>query len=529
MRCNQSTIGVHLKAYRLVVVVILTVLCWVVIQINSVVRTSATYDEPEHVEFGMQILTGRAVESSMQKMPVTALNALPLLVTGNTGSIYDFNNTSALLLARLPTLFMGAAILLLVFFWSNKLFGLKGALASLLSATFCPNLAAHAGLATTDIPCALAIALTLSAFIKFNKDKTWSALIIAALVTGLAQLTKSTALILIPLGCCVIACTDFYNIFLKNMTALLARIINAFVGIGLFLVIILLCINAGYGFYRSFEPVSTYVEYYEQFVESDKQPLQTNNAIASKLMSFPVPLPFVFVETIIVGVKYNKEVEGHGPIYLLGELNRNGFWYYFPIIFLLKVPIPLIILTICASFTVYLRKHRIGMFLVTFAWLYFILFSVGCTAQIGFRYLLPIMPLLYVAIGVLPDACSRYGRIGKGMLISSFAWLIMSSMSYYPHWLSYVNEFVLDRKKSYLYFADSNLDWGQNDLYLRRYLEKHPFTKIAPPYPTHGEVIISVNDYLGINSDSQQYNWLSKNYRPVDTLVYSWLIFSIPE
>jgi ATP synthase F1 gamma subunit len=62
----------------------------------------------------------------------------------------------------------------------------------------------------------------------------------------------------------------------------------------------------------------------------------------------------------------------------------------------------------------------------------------------------------------------------KITIILLLLYLLASVLSYFPHYLSYFNELVLDRKNAYRILADSNIDWGQNRWYLREFQAQHP-------------------------------------------------------
>jgi len=106
-------------------------------------------------------------------------------------------------------------------------------------------------------------------------------------------------------------------------------------------------------------------------------------------------------------------------------------------------------------------------------------------------------------------------------------WLLVSVLSYFPDYIGYFNEIVFDRDDRYLYLADSNLDWGQSQWYLNRYLETYPGVEYAPKEPSSGTLIVSVNELLGIIGSPDDYAWLRENYRPFDSYVSSYLLFEI--
>ncbi|MGH7139254.1 MAG: hypothetical protein ACREHD_26205 [Pirellulales bacterium] len=117
------------------------------------------------------------------------------------------------------------------------------------------------------------------------------------------------------------------------------------------------------------------------------------------------------------------------------------------------------------------------------------------SSQTGFnhhlRYVLPIFPFVFIWIGRLgrlcavadanarrrsgfaPAAGARYSVLVAGAL----AWSVGSSLWYYPHHLSYFNELAGGPLGGRWHLLDSNLDWGQDVLYLKRWLDDHPEAK----------------------------------------------------
>jgi hypothetical protein len=249
-----------------------------------------------------------------------------------------------------------------------------------------------------------------------------------------------------------------------------------------------------------------------------------------------VPLPAAYVEAFRAGMHYNASGEGHGLIYLLGERSRDGFWYYYVVCLLLKVPIAALLLGLGALAMTgsRLRDHVLDetvFLLVPFGLLFF--FSFFCTSQIGIRYLLPAFPFVYVAIGKLaavePNRLGRLYWLNLAVLVS---WFVGSSLSFYPHYISYVNELVPDRRNIVRYLADSNVDWGQNQRYMEDYVSEHRDRErifLRPTEPVAGGlVVVSVNDVAGIDpACPQRYDWL-RRYEPIDQIAYSWLVYRIP-
>ena len=112
------------------------------------------------------------------------------------------------------------------------------------------------------------------------------------------------------------------------------------------------------------------------------------------------------------------------------------------------------------------------------------------------------------------------------MVGTLLVYLVISVLSYYPHFLAYFNELVWDRKQAYRILVDSNLDWGQSGEYLERYLRDHPDVHFTPDRPRPGTILVSANDYSGMLR-REQFRWLRENFEPVGHVAYSYLLFRV--
>jgi hypothetical protein len=64
-----------------------------------------------------------------------------------------------------------------------------------------------------------------------------------------------------------------------------------------------------------------------------------------------------------------------------------------------------------------------------------------------------------------------------GTVIIGLTWSATSCLWLYPHTTTYFNELVGGPWGGPRYLSDSNLDWGQDLLHLKRWLDKHPQAK----------------------------------------------------
>jgi len=104
------------------------------------------------------------------------------------------------------------------------------------------------------------------------------------------------------------------------------------------------------------------------------------------------------------------------------------------------------------------------------------------SSQTGFnhhlRYLLPIFPFAFIWISKVARAVQFGHRKIAAVAAVALLWSVGSSLWIYPHSLSYFNEAVGGPRNGHAHLGgvpvDSNIDWGQDLLYLKRWLDDHP-------------------------------------------------------
>src|SRR5262249_46279178 len=100
--------------------------------------------------------------------------------------------------ARLPIMLLGTGLVLAVFFWGRQLYGPGPALLGTALCASCPNLIAHAGLATEDLGCsALMFGAAWTFWLACHRPRWWR-WAVCGLVTGLALVSKYTAILILP-------------------------------------------------------------------------------------------------------------------------------------------------------------------------------------------------------------------------------------------------------------------------------------------------------------------------------------------
>jgi len=182
--------------------------------------------------------------------------------------------------------------------------------------------------------------------------------------------------------------------------------------------------------------------------------------------------------------------------YLFGQLSAEPFWYYGLCAFLVKVPVPTLLLLAlaCAGLAVERDRLEAALFLLVPA-----AAVVGASffdrANIGLRHLLPAFPFLLAFTA--QALAGRRRRLLRGVLCGGLiVWLAVDAVRIHPHHLSYFNEAVGGPGNGPYLLDDSNIDWGQDLPALADWQRAHRDEPLAllyfgnvPPeaYGVHGE------------------------------------------
>ena len=132
----------------------------------------------------------------------------------------------------------------------------------------------------------------------------------------------------------------------------------------------------------------------------------------------------------------------------------------------------------------------------------------------------------------------------SGLTVILLAWIIGSSLSFYPYSMSYFNELAGKPTNYPKYLLGSNIDWGQDTYALKTWVEKHPEARplyilysspipleklgiasdgVVPTEPSSGWMVIGVNELF---TKEGKFDWL-KEHEPVAMVGYSIWIYRI--
>jgi hypothetical protein len=401
--------------------------------------------------------------------------------------------------ARIPTIWLTVLLAALIFRWGKDLWDVRAGLLALVILTFDPTLLAHGRLATTDAGVTALGTVALYAAWRWSKAPSWGWALGSGTLVGLALLAKVSA----PLWGLVVGCMMLIALVrARHHPDVNLWWVQAFVA-GIWS---LLVFWAGYGF---------------TWGKVDVLP-------------FAVPVPAYWKSSLYL-THYQSEV------FALGQRQYGRWWWYFPLAFVLKNPLPLLLGFGVGLMTVWQRRRVNGSFLMllTFPALY-ALIAVSRGMNIGYRHMLPIHPFMYLLIGGIahhkPRIISHVSRITHH--ISHFAlyalllWYILGTLRVVPHELAYFNELVGGSENAYRYLADSNLDWGESARMFAEYVGAHPEVHAGPPAtklrPKPGTYVIGASYLQGLGiGDPYAYAWF-RQWEPRSVFFGDILIYDVP-
>jgi hypothetical protein len=231
-------------------------------------------------------------------------------------------------------------------------------------------------------------------------------------------------------------------------------------------------VNSGYGFDGTGTRLGDFRFHSKALRGSASSP--ANIFTNSLVESLPVPLPRNFV----LGLDTQKRDFDDGyRSYLMGEWKHGGWYHYYLVGFLVKEPIGfqlMLYVSILNGLWRWKQWTRDGIrewSLVVFTPL--AIFAL-VSSQTGFnhhmRYVLPAYPFLFI----IAARTVTLGRFWKWFSYACMTWQAASVLWFAPHWMSYFNEAAGGPLNGHKWLVDSNIDWGQDILGLKKWQDRHP-------------------------------------------------------
>jgi hypothetical protein len=460
--------------------------------------------------------------SQNSKMPVVMLNLVPRIIEQIIHPQLHKNDDGAsdILNGRYVTLFFSIFIILIVYEWTNKLYGILAALFAAFLTSICPNLLANAGFVTTDCYSALFLLLTMFSTWLFIHDPSLKRFCILSFFLATSQLAKqslSFLYIIVPLCILIYILVHHKKLDWKKV----AVYSFSFLCINWFI------INAGFLFVDTNTQLKNFT-----FISKVFQNLQ--HLLPGNIY---VPLPKAFITGLdmakyfdqLGGGDWNKC--GNGNVTVLGRsASFAGIWYYYIVSLFFKTPIS-IMFFIAGGIWISIRyrsaKHFFANeFILLLPVVFYVFYmSLFYKCQVGIRQLIFIYPLCYIFCGTIIPHINTFKRIAFLTCLSLY--LLVSVLLYWSNYYPYTNEFIWDKKMAYSSVGASNLEFHQGKKFLSQYLLAHPDVKIPTSKPDIGTFIINTNDFLDV-WNFHRFDWLSI-YRPSGQVAYNWLLITVSQ
>jgi 4-amino-4-deoxy-L-arabinose transferase-like glycosyltransferase len=459
-------------------------------QMLSVVsRKSITVDEWVLIPAGLYHLAEGDFRPVNEHPPVAkVLGAAPLLVAGakpppaapgaqeyghfldNFQEFWDANAWRFDYLcfwARVPMVVVALLLGALVFVFARKDWGPRAALFAVALYSFEPTLLAHGRVVQTDVPSALALLLFSFALYEYLRAPSARLAALAGGAAGFAAVTKFSMVALAPVLCVVFAC--LFALAPRREGLSRRRMAAHACALALAAVV---AVNAGYFFRRG--PVQSFDDALASaVVQLDAgQGTLKRAALEAGHRALQIVFPPDFVSG--VGWQLGHAKLGHNAG-LLGEHSRYGWWYYFPVAFALKTPLPVLLLTLLGIVWAASRLRRGAegrvLVLVLPPALFTCLLMLS-TINIGVRYYLPAYPFLFILAGAALDDLLRRARrraLAAALAAAALCWTAVEAARAFPDHMTYVNQLAYARPH-WWYLSDSNVEWGDDVRALALYL-----------------------------------------------------------
>ncbi len=400
---------------------------------------------------------------------------------------HDGNNADAILFwARLPILLFAIAFGAVLYVISHRLLGTAAALVVLALYSFDPNILAHARFVTTDVGAAATMFVAITSFYFWLRRPTWKRLALATSLFALAQVTKFSAILLAPffLGLIIWALLTKQNG--KKWQELWKTYALGYIILGLGSVILIWLFYIPHVLHMSKEVQDALIR--GSLTNDIQKPVvglltaMNGNVITRALAQYILGLVMVFTR-----------VAGGNTTYFLGEVTNQSFRWYFPVTYLIKTPLPVLVGIIASlglgiwglaqtglrkiftRFSAYSRRHGlevIGLFFIGF----YSFISITGNLNLGIRHLMPILPFVCFVLGSVATRLvrrfkNRYVTAGAIALLAAY---MVTTIIAYPSFVSYFSPIIGGGGNAQKYVSDSSVDWGQDFKRLQTYIEAHP-------------------------------------------------------
>ncbi|TSC66450.1 MAG: glycosyl transferase family protein [Candidatus Berkelbacteria bacterium Gr01-1014_85] len=393
------------------------------------------------------------------------------------------NDAQRLLTAmRWPTIILGFALACLgfIYFWKRKQ-PWAAALFTLLTLAS-PSIIAHSHLITFDIGAAFWLLATLFSLDllgqqgESSRSRIWW-LSLAGVTLGLALTSKFSLVYLLPITLVVWLWQWRRTLSWRWM---LGYYLLAFITI----MIIYSYVTWNYPFDR-------FQSDWQSITGGFYSPDATQQGLIQWIQGFDrstifnsTTKPF-FAYVLGLAMTLTRIAGGHTG-YFLGNLNHSGSALYFPILLITKESLSTLALIAIGSILTLKQWQKLSKLTqsVSLTIAAYWLLALVSPLNIGYRHILPTLPLIYLVITESLCLWQAHGLVRlrplKLTLIIALAVTTLGvAVASYPFYLPFYNSLVGGREQGYKVASDSNYDWGQDIARLGHYLKEQNIEQLT--------------------------------------------------
>jgi len=392
-----------------------------------------------------------------------------------------------------------------VFWWSRRLFGTPGGLISLSLYALSPTVLAHGRLVTTDICVSLFFLLSAAGIWRVLHEIGPKTLLTSAAALAGLFLSKFSAVLILPMGLVLVAVRLLSGKPLRVRIGGDHLVKARWKMAAIFLAVMAVHVAAvDLAIWLAFD------FRYEAMV--DAQPERDHFFVPDSLpegktvwehQGRGIPRIAATIdwarerrllpEAYLYGFLYTMQGARGRAAFLNGERQKTGWWYFFPLCFIYKVPVPVMAVLLAAGISAAagwspvkgesrgsgrLGKSNLAATLydTTPLWVLIVVywaFAVSSHLNIGHRHLLPTFAPMFVLCGAAEGWMRVSLKWVRFLIPALLCALAASSLATWPHYLAHFNLIAGGASKGYRHLVDSSLDWGQDLPGLKRWLDKH--------------------------------------------------------
>jgi hypothetical protein len=367
----------------------------------------------------------------------------------------------------------------LIAFWTRRLAGPLGATVAVAAFALDPNLIGHGGLVKEDVLMSLLLLAVSWGTWRVGVRATWGRIVALGVLVGLSLCTKHSAVVTLPLAALLLLLRALlpepwapvaWQVLGRKVCGRRRRLaVAAAVTVGVAF-IAWGTLWAGYGFRYAPTPEP---ELRLQGRGSGPESGVAVSAIRWAEDAHLIPQHWGW------GIREMTRFRSRMS-FLRGEISPKGWWYYFLVALLVKLPLATLLalalsLTQGRAFARPSLRHGWALLCLGLPLSVYGVSALASGMNIGIRHILPPYVFMFPLLGLAADAAwRRWGRKAGVVLAVLGAGLLLECLAAFPNYVAFFNPIAGGTRGGIAWLGDSNLDWGQDLIELAEWRKQNP-------------------------------------------------------